>query len=129
MARVLVIEPDEGLRPAVEAELRREGHRPRWVADDGEALAEFDRGTPDAVILDLASQQMDAPGLMRQILARDPRLPLVIFTDDPARQDDPQAWAADAFVLKHAEPSHLARAVRDTLEARWGSLADSVLPL
>jgi NarL family two-component system response regulator LiaR len=114
--RVLVVDDHavvrEGLRTflALQEGLEVVGE----AADGDEAVREAERLRPDVVLMDLVMPRRDGVGAMRELRRRLPATRVIVltsFTDDERLLPAIQAGAA-GYLLKNAEPSELARAVR-----------------
>jgi two-component system, NarL family, response regulator LiaR len=84
------------------------------AADGEEAVRVAEHVRPDVVLMDLVMPRRDGVGAMRELRRRLPRTRVIVltsFTDDERLLPAIQAGAA-GYLLKNAEPSELARAVR-----------------
>jgi DNA-binding NarL/FixJ family response regulator len=84
------------------------------AADGDQALREADSLAPDVILMDLVMPKLDGVAAMRQLRARESRARVVVLTsflDEERLLPAIQAGAA-GYLLKNAEPSELARAVR-----------------
>lgn len=115
MAAILIVEDDKNQRLLLEEELREEGYAIFTAANGREALGIVERTMPDVVILDLAMPGMDGLELMGKLLGLNNRLPVIIHTAYSSYQDNFMSWAADAYVIKHADLGELKEAVRGIL--------------
>jgi DNA-binding NarL/FixJ family response regulator len=114
--RVLLVDDHavvrEGLRAFLELQA---GIEVVGEAEDGEqALREAERLEPDVILMDLVMPRLDGVAAMRQLRARDSSARVVVltsFVDEDRLLPAIQAGAA-GYLLKNAEPSELARAVR-----------------
>ena len=84
MARILIVEDEEGIATFLEKGLIAAGHTTMVVGDgrEGGALARDDAF--DLVLLDLGLPGLDGMSVLRQIRARGERLPVIVLT---ARDD------------------------------------------
>jgi DNA-binding NarL/FixJ family response regulator len=87
------------------------------VADGVDAVG---RLTPDLVIVDLSLKGESGLDLIRQLIALDARLPIVVFSmhDDAALADVAFRAGARAYVTKQERPDALVRAIREALAGR-----------
>jgi two-component system response regulator ChvI len=69
MSRIALVDDEKGLRELVRIALEQEGHEVREYADGVEALAGFQNGPPDLVVLDILMPRMDGMELCRKIRA------------------------------------------------------------
>jgi two-component system response regulator RegX3 len=70
MTRVLVVEDEESFSDALSYMLRKEGFDPVVATTGPEALAEFDRGGADIVLLDLMLPGLPGTEVCRQLRSR-----------------------------------------------------------
>jgi CheY-like chemotaxis protein len=80
--RILVVDDDEGVRLAVCLALSGLGCITEAVGGAAEALARFRPGRYRAVVTDLAMPVMNGLELVRRLRAREPDLPILIFSGD-----------------------------------------------
>ncbi len=88
MTRVLVVEDEESFSDALSYMLRREGFDAVVASTGPEALAEFDRGGADIVLLDLMLPGLPGTEVCRQLRARS-GVPIILLT----------AKAADIYMV------------------------------
>jgi len=80
MAKVLVIDDEQGIRALLDTLLRRKGYDV-IVAESGQKGLEcFRRARPDVIVLDLKMPEMDGLTVLRQIRSLDPIIPVIILT-------------------------------------------------
>jgi two-component system OmpR family response regulator len=80
MAKVLVIDDEQGIRDLLDTLLRRKGYDV-IVAESGQKGLEcFRRERPDVIVLDLKMPGMDGLTVLRQIHSLDPKTPVIILT-------------------------------------------------
>jgi DNA-binding NarL/FixJ family response regulator len=116
MIRILIVDDHavvrEGLRTFLDLQ---DGLEVVGEAADGEAgVAEAQRLSPDVILMDLVMPKLDGVGAMRQLRQRVPTARVVVLTsflEDERLLPAIQAGAA-GYILKNAEPSELARAIR-----------------
>ena len=114
--RVLLVDDHavvrEGLRTFLELQ---DGIEVAGEAADGvEALEQVERLRPDVVLMDLVMPRLDGVGAMRRLRVHHPEARVVVLTsflEDERLLPAMQAGAA-GYLLKNAEPSELARAIR-----------------
>jgi two-component system, NarL family, response regulator LiaR len=102
----------EGLRAFLELQ---DGIQVAGEAGDGhEGVAAAERLQPDVILMDLVMPRLDGVGAMRELRRRVPAARVIVltsFTDEEKLLPALQAGAA-GYLLKHAEPAEIARAVR-----------------
>jgi NarL family two-component system response regulator LiaR len=114
--RVLVVDDHAVVREGLRTFLQlQEGLEVVGEAADGvQAVHEAQRLKPDVVLMDLVMPRRDGVSAMRELRLRLPSTRVIVltsFTDDERLLPAIQAGAA-GYLLKNAEPSELARAVR-----------------
>jgi NarL family two-component system response regulator LiaR len=116
MIRVLIVDDHAVVREGLRAFLElQDGLEVVAEAADGEeAIEETQRCAPDVVLMDLVMPKLDGVGAMRALRAQAPAARVVVLTsflEDERLLPAIQAGAA-GYMLKNAEPSELARAIR-----------------
>jgi two-component system, OmpR family, response regulator MprA len=79
-ARVLVAEDDRAVRDSIERALVFEGHDVSTATDGVEALEAVEKGSPDAIVLDVMMPRKDGLDVCRELRARGDRTPVLILT-------------------------------------------------
>ena len=80
MAKVLVIDDEQGIRSLLDTLLSRKGYDV-IVAESGQKGLEcFRRERPDVLVLDLKMPGMDGLTVLRQVRSLDPIMPVIILT-------------------------------------------------
>lgn len=80
MAKILVIDDEQGIRDLLDTLLRRKGYDV-VLADSGrKGLELFRREHPDVIVLDLKMPEMDGLMVLRQIHSIEPGKPVIILT-------------------------------------------------
>ncbi len=118
MRTILLVEDDPTTSARVACELEEEGFRVCGAAGDREAFALMERESISLVVVDPAVGGMSGLDLMRRIIERSPRIPIVIYSSDPELRENFGCWAADHFVLKWGDPEGLRGAIREALLSR-----------
>ena len=90
MAKVLVIDDEQGIRDLLDTLLRRKG------------LELFRRERPDVVVLDLKMPGMDGLAVLQQVRSLDPRMPVIILTGagTPETEQQVRAMGVTEYVEK-----------------------------
>jgi len=114
--RVMIVDDHAVVREGLRAFLAlQDGLEIVGEAGDGaEAVREAERVNPDVVLMDLVMPGIDGLTAMRELRTRLPRTRVIVLTsflDDDRLLPAIQAGVA-GYLLKNAEPSELARAVR-----------------
>jgi DNA-binding NtrC family response regulator len=80
MAKILVIDDDQGIRRLLDSLLRRKGYDVVLAENGLKGLELFRREHPDVIVLDLKMPEMDGLTVLRQIRSVDLKQPVIIFT-------------------------------------------------
>jgi two-component system response regulator RegX3 len=119
MTRVLVVEDEESFSDALSYMLRREGYDAVVAATGTDALAEFDRGGADIVLLDLMLPGLPGTEVCRQLRARS-SVPIIMLTAKDAEIDKVVGLelGADDYVTKPYSARELVARMRAVLRRR-----------
>jgi two-component system response regulator RegX3 len=125
MTRVLVVEDEESFSDALSYMLRREGYEAVVAGNGIDALAEFDRGGADIVLLDLMLPGLSGTEVCRTLRAKS-AVPIIMLTAKDTEIDKVVGLelGADDYVTKPYSARELLARIRAVL--RRGS--DSDLP-
>ncbi len=123
MTRVLVVEDEESFSDALSYMLRREGYEAVVAGNGIDALAEFDRGGADIVLLDLMLPGLSGTEVCRTLRARS-TVPIIMLTAKDAEIDKVVGLelGADDYVTKPYSARELLARIRAVL--RRGSEAE-----
>jgi two-component system response regulator RegX3 len=121
MTRVLVVEDEESFSDALSYMLRREGFEAVVAGTGPEALAEFDRGGADIVLLDLMLPGLPGTEVCRQLRARS-AVPIIMLTAKDGEIDKVVGLelGADDYVTKPYSARELVARIRAVLRRRGG---------
>jgi NarL family two-component system response regulator LiaR len=116
MIRVLIVDDHSVVREGLRAFLElQDGLQIVGEAADGEeAIAQAQVLRPDVVLMDLLMPKLDGVAAMRALRTQAPDMKVIVLTsflDDERLLPAIQAGAA-GYLLKNAQPSELARAIR-----------------
>jgi two-component system, OmpR family, response regulator RegX3 len=132
MTRVLVVEDEESFSDALSYMLRREGYDAVVAGNGPDALAEFDRGGADIVLLDLMLPGLPGTEVCRALRSRS-TVPIIMLTAKDAEIDKVVGLelGADDYVTKPYSARELVARIRAVLrrrgEAAEAPPADGVL--
>ncbi|MCO7220494.1 response regulator transcription factor [Klenkia sp. PcliD-1-E] len=123
MTRVLVVEDEESFSDALSYMLRREGFEAVVAGNGIDALAEFDRGGADIVLLDLMLPGLSGTEVCRTLRARS-AVPIIMLTAKDTEIDKVVGLelGADDYVTKPYSARELLARIRAVL--RRGTDAD-----
>jgi len=79
MAKVLIVEDDEGISEFVELELKHEGYETVLAKTGREGLEKFDSENPDMVLLDVMLPELNGLEVLRRIRAKS-NVPVILET-------------------------------------------------
>ncbi|MEH3108038.1 MAG: nitrogen regulation protein NR(I) [Sphingomonas fennica] len=119
-ARILVIDDDAAIRTVVREALRRDGHRVETgasVADQRRIVESFQ---PDVLVTDVILPDGNGLDAVPEILARHPRMPVIVLSAQNTFSTAMRATEQGAFeyLPKPFDLAELTRAVRDALAQR-----------
>jgi two-component system response regulator RegX3 len=116
VTRVLVVEDEESYSDALEYMLRKEGFEVAVAATGPDALAEFERGGADIVLLDLMLPGLPGTEVCRQIRATS-SVPVIMVSAKDTEIDKVVGLelGADDYVTKPYSPRELVARVRAVL--------------
>ena len=119
MTRVLVVEDEESFSDALSYMLRREGFEAVVAATGPDALAEFDRGGADVVLLDLMLPGLPGTEVCRALRARS-AVPIIMLTAKDSEIDKVVGLelGADDYVTKPYSARELVARIRAVLRRR-----------
>ena len=119
MTRVLVVEDEESFSDPLSYMLRREGFDAVVAATGPDALAEFDRGGADVVLLDLMLPGLPGTEVCRRLRARS-SVPIIMLTAKDSEIDKVVGLelGADDYVTKPYSARELVARIRAVLRRR-----------
>ncbi|SDG02232.1 response regulator transcription factor [Klenkia brasiliensis] len=123
MTRVLVVEDEESFSDALSYMLRREGYEAVVAGNGIDALAEFDRGGADIVLLDLMLPGLSGTEVCRTLRSRS-AVPIIMLTAKDTEIDKVVGLelGADDYVTKPYSARELLARIRAVL--RRGTESD-----
>jgi len=120
--RVLLVEDDELLGSAVQAGLEQSGYTVDWLRDGRLAAAALQSDEPDLLILDLGLPGKDGLTLLRELRARDSKIPVLILTARDTVEDRIVGLdvGADDYLVKPFDLGELSARLRAISRRRSG---------
>jgi two-component system, NtrC family, response regulator PilR len=80
MAKILVVDDDQGMREFLEIMLSREGYGVSTASDAGKALSRCRKETFDLIITDLKMPKMDGIGFLKEVKELSPETMVILIT-------------------------------------------------
>jgi two-component system, OmpR family, KDP operon response regulator KdpE len=122
--RLLVVEDEQATRHSLVSYLKRRDYRVEEACSAGEALAAWDAGRPDAILLDLGLPDLDGVDLIRRI-RREAATPIIVLS---ARGEERDRIAgleagADDYLAKPFAVDELNARIRAVLRRTGGTSA------
>jgi DNA-binding NtrC family response regulator len=117
MAKVLVIDDEQGIRSLLDTLLSRKGFNV-VLADGGrKGLELFRRERPDVIVLDLNMPEMDGIAVLQQVRSLNPDQLVIILTGagTPEKEQRVHALGVSEFVEKEFSLHHLGDALKRLL--------------
>ncbi|MEJ5913986.1 response regulator transcription factor [Pseudokineococcus sp. 1T1Z-3] len=126
MTRILIVEDEESLSDPLAYALGREGYEVAVAADGPSALAEFDSGGADLVLLDLMLPGLPGTEVCRQLRTRS-TVPVIMVSAKDSEVDVVVGLelGADDYVTKPYSSRELLARIRAVLRRRGGEPEDS----
>ena len=118
MAKILIVDDEEGIRMLYAMELEDEGYEVIALPDGKELLAIVEKEAPDCIILDIKMREYNGLDLLQQIRRRHYDLPVILNSAYSSFKVDLKAVAADYYVVKSSDLSELKEKLKIALETR-----------
>jgi len=93
MAKILVIDDEQGIRNLLDTLLRRKGYDVVLAESGRKGLEVFRRERPDVVVLDLKMPGMDGLTVLQQVRSLNPSQPVIILTGVGTAEEEQQVRA------------------------------------
>jgi len=118
MAKILIVDDEEGIRMLYSMELEDEGYEVITLPDGKDLLAIVDKEAPDCIILDIKMREYNGLDLLQQIRKRHYDLPVILNSAYSSFKVDLKAVAADYYVVKSSDLGELKDKLKIALETR-----------
>jgi len=120
MARILVVDDEEGIRRILRQVLEYEGHDVRVAAGGGEALEQFEAFSPELTFLDVKMERMDGMEVLDRIRRRDAGAVVVMISGHGTIETAVEATRRGAydFLEKPLDTDRLLLTIRNALQQR-----------
>ncbi len=128
MAKILVVDDDQGMRELLEIMLTEEGYRVSTSADAGKALARCRKETFDLIITDLKMPKMDGIGFLREVKDLSPETMVILITAYASGETAVTAMNEGAYdyIEKDFAIEDLKKIIRDALTKKGVKRDDSL---
>ncbi len=118
MGRLLLVDDESAIRQLYAEELSEDGHEVKTAGNSKRALELMELFKFDLLILDIRLDRENGLDLLRKIVNRGEKPPVVLCTAFSSFQDDFTSWLADSYVVKSSDTSQLKREVQRLLEKK-----------
>ncbi|MBI4410584.1 MAG: sigma-54-dependent Fis family transcriptional regulator [Gemmatimonadetes bacterium] len=120
MARILVVDDEEGIRKVLRQVLEYEGHEVRTAAGGGEALTAYGEFRPDLTFLDVKMARMDGLEVLARLREADPGAAVVMISGHGTIETAVEATRRGAydFLEKPLDTDRLLVTIRNALQHR-----------
>jgi two-component system, NtrC family, response regulator PilR len=120
MAKILVVDDDQGMREFLEIMLIREGYRVSTDCDAGKALGRCRKEKFDLIITDLKMPKMDGIGFLREVKQLSPETMVILITAYASGDTAVTAMKEGAYdyIEKDFAIDDLKRIIRNALAAK-----------
>ena len=117
MAKILVIDDEEGIQNLLDTLLRRKGYDVVLAESGSKGLELFRREHPDVIVLDLIMLEMTGLAVLRQIRSLDSKKPVIVLTGAGTAEAEQQvrALGVTEYVEKEFSLHHLGDALKRLL--------------
>ena len=118
MARVLVVDDEEGIRKVLRQLLEYEGHEVALASGGGEALVSFEAARPDLTLLDVKMARMDGLEVLDRLRAMEPAAVVIMISGHGTIETAVEATRRGAwdFLEKPLDSDRLLVTIRNALQ-------------
>jgi two-component system nitrogen regulation response regulator NtrX len=120
MARILVVDDEEGIRKILRQVLEYEGHAVTLASGGGEALTQFQQEQPDLTLLDVKMAKMDGLEALAEMRVIDPAAVVIMISGHASIDTAVEATRRGAydFLEKPLDTDRLLVCIRNALQHR-----------
>jgi len=118
MAKILIVDDEEGIRMLYSMELEDEGYQVITLADGKELLEVVEREQQDCLVLDIKMKEYSGLDLLQQIRKKHYDLPVILNSAYSSFKVDLKAVAADYYVVKSSDLTELKEKLKAALETK-----------
>jgi DNA-binding response OmpR family regulator len=116
MAKILIVDDEEGIRMLYSMELEDEGYQVITLADGRDLMKIIDSERPDCIILDIKMKDYSGLDLLQQIRKKHYDMPVILNSAYSSFKVDLKAVAADYYVVKSSDLTELKEKLKVALE-------------
>jgi DNA-binding response OmpR family regulator len=118
MAKILIVDDEEGIRMLYSMELQDEGYQVITLSDGRDLLRVVENEKPDCIVLDIKMKEYSGLDLLQEIRKRHYDLPVILNSAYSSFKVDLKAVAADYYVVKSSDLTELKEKLKVALETR-----------
>jgi DNA-binding NtrC family response regulator len=118
MAKILVIDDEQGIRNLLDTLLRRKGYDVILAESGRKGLELFRREHPDVIVLDLKMPEVDGIAVLEQVRSLNPGQPVIVLTGvgTPELEERVYALGVSEFIHKEFSLHRLGDALKRLLK-------------
>jgi DNA-binding response OmpR family regulator len=113
MKTILVVEDERHLQTLYSQELAAEGYQVIAVGNGGEALEKLKHNAIDLAILDIKLENEDGLEVLRNMMAQQRGLKVILNTAYSSYRNDFKSWSAEDYIVKSSNLDELISKVRE----------------
>jgi DNA-binding response OmpR family regulator len=118
MAKILIVDDEEGIRMLYSMELQDEGYDVLTLHDGKDLLETVDKERPDCIVLDIKMREYSGLDLLQQLRKKYYDLPVILNSAYSSFKVDLKAVAADYYVVKSSDLTELKEKLKIALETK-----------
>lgn len=120
MARILIVDDEDGIRKVLRQLLEYEGHEVRTASGGGEAISVFEEFEPDVTFLDVKMARMDGLEVLMRLRAIDPDAIVIMISGHGTIETAVEATRRGAydFLEKPLDTDRILVTLRNALQQR-----------
>ncbi|MCI0514473.1 response regulator [candidate division KSB1 bacterium] len=117
MKTILVVDDEKNLRILYKKELSGEGYQVLTAASGEEALEIIRKQTIELAILDIKMEGMDGIQTLREVLAFNRNIKIILNSAYSSYKSDFSTWSADAYLIKSSDLTEMKQKIEELLGA------------
>lgn len=118
MAKILVVDDEEGIRMLYSMELEDEGYEVVTLSEGKDLLKIVKKEAPDCIVLDIKMKEYSGLDLLQEIRKKHYDLPVILNSAYSSFKVDVKSVAADYYVVKSSDLTELKDKIKIALETR-----------